>query len=117
MATFKRNMIELVTGVREDGEYEIKKYFTPNFIPFSIVYEAVDLNEKMVKNKFESEKAQFDELLEFVTNRIYGNQFSKEDLLNGLHAPEAISTLENQITFIAQGKQSDETKKFLAKKH
>ncbi|MFE5428168.1 phage tail assembly chaperone G [Peribacillus simplex] len=47
---------------------------------------------------------------------MYNKQFTKEDLFNGLHAPDAIQTLQEQIIFVAQGRQNDETKKFLAKK-
>jgi hypothetical protein len=57
-----------------------------------------------------------DKLIDFVANKIYNKQFTKEELFNGLHAPDAIETLQRQIMFVAQGQQTDETKKFLAKK-
>ncbi|WP_286201365.1 hypothetical protein [Bacillus sp. ISL-4] len=41
MANLKRNMIELVKEVKE-GEIVTEKYLTPVFIPFSVVYEALD---------------------------------------------------------------------------
>ncbi|WP_350300594.1 phage tail assembly chaperone G [Peribacillus frigoritolerans] len=119
MANLKRNMIELVKEVKE-GEIVTEKHLTPIFIPFSVVYEAVDLTQEMEKSEKEknasSEKEMIDKLLEFVANKIYNKQFTKEDLFNGLHAPDAIQTLQEQIIFVAQGRQTDETKKFLAKK-
>ncbi|MDF1997598.1 phage tail assembly chaperone G [Peribacillus frigoritolerans] len=119
MANLKRNMIELVKDVKE-GEIVTEKFLTPVFIPFSVVYEAVDLTQEIDKSEKEksasSEKDMIDKLLDFVANKIYNQQFTKEDLFNGLHAPDAIQTLQEQIVFVAQGRQNDETKKFLAKK-
>lgn len=119
MANLKRNMIELVKEVKE-GEIVTEKYLTPIFIPFSVVYEAIDLTEEMDKDEGNknslSEKEMIDKLIDFVANKIYNEQFTKEELFNGLHAPDAIETLQRQIMFVAQGQQTDETKKFLAKK-
>ena len=39
----KRNYIQLVKDVKEDGTPELETFFTPNFIPFRKVYEAVEL--------------------------------------------------------------------------
>ncbi|WP_026572502.1 phage tail assembly chaperone G [Bacillus sp. UNC438CL73TsuS30] len=119
MANLKRNMIELVKEVKE-GEIVTKKYLTPVFIPFSVVYEAIDMTEQIDKSdsnkNASSERELIDKLMDFVANKIYKGQFTKEELFNGLHAPDAIQTLQEQIVFVAQGKQTDETKKFLAKK-
>lgn len=120
MATLKRNMIELVKEVKE-GEIVTEKYLTPVFIPFSVVYEAIDMTQEIDKSEgskdSSSEKELIEKLLDFVANKIYNKQFTKEDLFNGLHAPDAIQTLQEQIVFVAQGRQTEETKKFLAKKN
>lgn len=115
MANLKRNMIELVKEVKE-GEIVTEKYLTPVFIPFSVVYEAIDIVEQMEKEGERSEKEVIEMLLDFVANKIYKGQFTKDELFNGLHAPDAVNTLRDQVLFIAQGQQSDETKKFLEKK-
>ncbi|PKR82562.1 phage tail assembly chaperone G [Heyndrickxia camelliae] len=112
MANLKRNMIELVKEVKE-GEIVTEKFLTPIFIPLSVVYEAIDIIDETENI---SERELIDKLLDFVTNRIYNKQFTKDDLINGLHAPNAMETLMEQVTFIAQGQQNEETKKFLAKK-
>ncbi|WP_062105211.1 phage tail assembly chaperone G [Bacillus niameyensis] len=114
MANLKRNMIELVEEVKE-GEIVTKKYLTPVFIPFAVVYEAMDLMNES-ENEKTSERDLMDKMMTFVADRVYGGQFTKEDLMNKLHAPDAIGTLQDQVMFIAQGQQNDETKKFLAKK-
>ncbi|OIK11975.1 hypothetical protein BIV60_17120 [Bacillus sp. MUM 116] len=120
MANLKRNMIELVKEVKE-GEIITEKYLTPVFIPFSVVYEAMDMTQEIEKSEENksaaSERELIEKLLDFVANKVYNKQFTKEDLFNGLHAPDAIQTLQEQIIFVAQGRQNDETKKFLAEKN
>lgn len=115
MANLKRNMIELVKEVKE-GEIITGKYLTPVFIPLSVVYQAIDLTTELEKVTNATEKELIDKLVDFIVNDVYKNQFSKEDLINGLHAPEAVRILQEQILFIAQGYQSDETKNYLAKR-
>jgi len=115
MANLKRNMIEIVKKVKE-GEIVTEKYLTPVFIPLSVVYQAIDLTADMEKGTKENERSLIDKLIDFVVNDLYKNQFTKEDLLNGLHAPDAMGTLTEQLLFVARGYQSNETKKYLAKK-
>lgn len=115
MGNLKRNAIELVTKLNDQGEVaETEVYWTPAFIPFDVVYQAVDLSTEMKEKN--NEREMMDRFVDFVTNDIYKNQFTKEDLKKGLHAPNAIETLQQQIMFVAQGAQSSETKKFLEKK-
>lgn len=114
MANLKRNMIELVKEVKE-GEVITQKYLTPPFIPLSVVYQAIDLTAEMAKKTVVNEKEIIDKLLDFVANDVYKGQFTKEELINGLHAPDAIEVLQQQILFVSRGYQSDETKKYLAK--
>lgn len=125
MANLKRNMIELVTAVvkgenEEEEKVETKKYLTPVFIPLSVVYEAMDMMDTMIKAEnttdVSTEREMIDTMLDFVATKVYGNQFTKDDLINGLHAPDAIQTLQDQVIFVAQGQQTNETKKFLEKK-
>lgn len=114
MANLKRNMIELVTGV-EDGEVKTKKYMTTPFIPLSAVYEALDL-AKMIDDPKTEDRDKTEKLITFVADTLYAKQFTQEELTNGLHGPEAFELLYAQLLFTSNGYQSDETKKFLAKK-
>ncbi|SDM14652.1 phage tail assembly chaperone G [Sediminibacillus halophilus] len=119
MANLKRHMIELVTNVTEEGEVETKKFLTPPFIKSSVVYEAIDINAKIEsdeKRDAKGEKELYDEIMDFVANRVYGGQFTKEELFNGIHAPDLNQVLIDQIIFVARGVQNDATKKYLAKK-
>ncbi|MCA1058119.1 hypothetical protein LCL96_04200 [Rossellomorea aquimaris] len=114
MAELKRNMIEIVKEVKE-GELVSERYLTPIFIPLSVVYEAIDLASDL-SDKNQSEKDIIDKLLDFVANKVYKGQFTKDELFNGLHGPDASTLLWEQLLFVTQGMQTEETKNFLAKK-
>lgn len=116
MANLKRNTITLVKEIL-DGEVTTETYITPVFIPLDVIYEAMDLMEKLEdKEENISERDMFDLLIDFITNKIYNGRFTVEELRKGLHAPQAINELKDQLAFIIQGQQTDETKKFLEKK-
>lgn len=114
MSKLKRNTIELVEEIKE-GEIVTQTYVTPVFIPFSVVYEALDLLDQS-DDENATEKDLVNKMLDFVATKIYAGQFTKEDLMNKLHAPDAIQALQEQVLFVAQGRQTDATKEFLAKK-
>ena len=119
MAELKRNMIELVVNpqeVAEGGEPELKKYWTPAFIPFTKVREAMELAAELEKGETENVAESMDKLADFVTD-LYGGQFTKDELYGGLHAPSAVQVLQEQILFIAQGQQSEGTLNFLRAKN
>lgn len=117
-------MIELIKNPEEankGGEIEVERFWTPVHIPLKVMYEAVDLSEEMAKIEEGKSKKTFkdalDLMMDFIANRAYNNQFTKDDLIERLHAPDAINTLQDQIAFIASGQISDDTKNFLAKKN
>ena len=121
MANLKRNMIELVKNVDEvlkGGEIEIERFWTPPFIPFAQVREALQLAgeiENAEKDGVSQVVLMVDKLADFIV-KVYGNQFTKEDIYERLHGPGAMQTLQENIFFIAQGVESSDTKKFLAAK-
>lgn len=120
MANLKRNMIELVKNVEEvekGGEVQLEKFWTPPFIPFSKVRDALQLQTEMDKEEGMTELDMMDKLSDFVAKDIYNNQFSKDDIYERLHAPDAVDALQSQLMFVARGDQTDQTKKFLEKKN
>ena len=117
-------MIELVKNPDEankGGEIETERFWTPVHIPLKVMYEALDLSEEMAGiESGESDKSfrdAMDLMMDFIANKAYNGQFTKDDLLNRLHAPDAINTLQEQIGFIASGETSESTKNFLANKN
>lgn len=122
MAELRRNSIELVKNPKEiekGGEPEFEKYWTPMFIDLGVLYEAVDIHGDILKFRggAKQEKELIDKMISFVADKIYGGQFTSEQLRRSLHAPTAMENLQEQIIFVARGQQNESTKKFLAKKN
>ena|SRR5699024_1876525 len=122
MANLKRNMIKLVKNPQEamkGAEIEYETFWTSPFLPADVTYEAADLSDMMQSeekmNKM-TEREAMELLQNFVVDKVYGGQFTSDDMNKKFHGPDLFQTLQNQIMFIAQGQQTDETKKFLAKK-
>lgn len=125
----KRNKLDIVTGVNDQGEIQVNTYITPVFISSELWYEAIDTMEQL--DEMEKENAalpedeqrkmselmseQIDLLIDMVV-KIYDNAFTRDQLKEGLHAPQIMETLQNQVLFIAQGQQDEETKKYFEKK-
>lgn len=122
MANLKRNSISLFKEMKGE-EVVTERFWTPPFLPMKAVYEAADMMDKFEKAEKEAGvltseaiRTSLEEMSEFVANRIYGGQFTKEDIAERFHAPGAYNALQEQIQFVAWGLQTDETKKFLARK-
>lgn len=130
----KRNIIQLVSNVKEvqekDAEPKFDIFLTPHFIPTSLWYETIDVMEEVEEIEYKANKdaeagkrvsqtklmKDQMELLQDVVIKIYGQQFTKEQLLAGLHAPSMIEDLRDQVAFIARGQQDEATKKFVENK-
>ena len=116
----KRNFIKLtqidkkgnaVTDSEGNAKYDT--FITPTQIPFRKIYDAADLMDG-ASDENTSEQENIDQMLDMVVD-IYNNQFTKDDLLDRLHAPDAAEELQGQIEFIAQGQMDEERKKELAR--
>lgn len=119
MANLKRNMIELVKNpkeVQQGGEVEMERFWTPPFLPFSKVRQALQMQAEMDGEEERNEMEVMEMLATFVAQDIYNGQFTVDELYERLHAPDALQALQSQLIFVAQGDQSDGTKKFLEKK-
>lgn len=114
MANLKRSRLTLVTEVKE-GEIIEKTFLTPPFLPMSVMYEGLDAADAIEKGEL-SEREKIEKMSIFVADTLYKGQFTFEELTDGLHGPDAIKTLQEQLIFATNGYQSDETKNFLAKK-
>ncbi|GAB3061851.1 phage tail assembly chaperone G [Salinicoccus sesuvii] len=130
----KRNYIQLVTGVKENGEPEFETFLTPHFIPADIWYECMDvldevetMEEKMNAERKAAEESgeagnlmssarmmkKQGELLTDAVVKIYDGQFDKKDIRKKYHAPDFVEGLQKQVEFIAMGQQDAATKKFV----
>lgn len=120
MANLKRNMIKLVKNPEEaikGGEVEYETFWTSPFLPTSVTYEAMDLADLMEEQESEMKSRDvMDMLATFVSDKIYGGQFTIDELKDKFHGPDFVGSMREQVQFIAQGQQTDETKNFLAKR-
>ncbi|PTI48449.1 phage tail assembly chaperone G [Staphylococcus succinus] len=118
----KINYIRLVQLDKEDnavedknGNFQFDTYFTSNFIPYRKTYEATDIMEgKTEDGKELSEKDMLDRMLDFLVD-IYKKQFTRDDLLDRLHSPNANDEIRAQVQFVAAGQMDEDRKKQLAK--
>ncbi|MGO2869131.1 MAG: phage tail assembly chaperone G [Staphylococcus equorum] len=109
----KLNFIELITGEKENGEFETKVYFTPKYLPFSELMNLFEKVEEIEKTEEDSGTNSIQEMFKLVAEDIYKNQFTVQELMDGLHAPEAMTEIRAQIQFVSQGEQSEENEKRL----
>lgn len=97
---FKQMSIELITDVKEDGEVVVTTYKTKGFIPFSKLMKITKKLEGMDKL---SEQEAMEETFKVICEDLYENQFTVEQLMDGLHAPDAAKVIEENITFLSTG--------------
>ncbi|WP_413787547.1 phage tail assembly chaperone G, partial [Staphylococcus aureus] len=45
--------------------------------------------------------------------KTYDNQFTVKDLKERMHAPDGMNALREQVIFITQGQQTEETRNFI----
>lgn len=113
----KRNFIKLVNNgedvAKKNAEPKYDTFVTPSFIPLRKMYEATDVMEEMQSGKT-SEKQAFDMLMDMVVD-IYEKQFTRDDVLDRLHSPDAMEELQQQVQFVSEGQMDDERKKELKK--
>ncbi|WP_337227982.1 phage tail assembly chaperone G [Staphylococcus succinus] len=105
----KVNFIELIKGENENGELETEIFVTRKFIPFP---ELMELTKRLEALKDKSEMEAMQEMFKIVAD-LYKGKFTVEELMNGLHAPEAVETLQEQIQFVSEGYVSEEHQKQL----
>lgn len=114
----KKNFIKLVNNqqdvVEKNADPKFDTFITPSFIPFRKMYEAADVQDEIQNNKELTEKQQMDIMLDMVVS-IYNNQFTRDKLIDGLHAPDTIEILREQVEWVAQGQMNEERKKELEK--
>ena len=104
----KNNSIELITGFSDTGEpLRTETFLTRSTIKLVMVYECVSF---LALLKETPDTHQVQEMIDLVT-RIYDNQFTKNQLIDGLPSHKAVPELYQQIVFIASGNQiTDEVK-------
>lgn len=122
MTQLKRNSIELMKEMNGD-EVVMQRYWTPPFTPMKVTKEAVEMMMEFEKTEikkktfsFEQMSDMIEKMAEFVANRLYAGQFTKEELEERYHAPDTFQGLKAQVEFVATGMQDNSTQAFLKSK-
>lgn len=102
----KNNTIELAIEFNSEGLPTRYNTFVtrPNDITFGLVYECVSFLSSLKDNPNTKE---LQNMIDLVV-RIYGNQFDRLMLIDGLESYKATAIIFNQILFVATGKNIDE---------
>lgn len=101
----KSNNIEIVTKFNSSGEpLKWETFNTRPSLKLSLVYECVSFLSSSKSNPNIDELHQ---LLDLIV-RIYDEQFTKSQLIDGLPVIGAMSNLYEQVVFVASGKNVDE---------
>ncbi|MDO0950194.1 hypothetical protein Q1L93_00110 [Mammaliicoccus sciuri] len=104
----KRNFIELIKEVNDKGEItKTKVYLTPAFIPFSKFTKKI---KEVTELENDTKRNEYEKLPEFfaIISDLYNNQFTVDEMLDGLHTPEAMAEVRDQLGFFSEGVVKEE---------
>lgn len=111
--------LKLVTGIDiVDGEQQLvyKSYPYPIFVKGGLVKKAIDIAADMEQTENTTMAQNIDKLADFVVE-VYGNQFSRDELIDGIQAHELMEKLSGVLKFVISGEEnSGEQKKFIQEK-
>lgn len=115
----KKDMV-LVTDVvkNKEGIDELvtKTYPYPIFVKGSITKQAIDLGAKLEGAESDISSDIVDDMADFVVN-VYGDQFDRDELIDGLQAHEVMNKLGDVLSFVMSGEeQENESRKFIQAK-
>ena len=100
----KNRDLKLVTGVKTvDGEQQLeyKTYPYPIFVKGGIVKRAVDLASKL-ESQEDLSSSIVDDMADFVVD-VYGNQFTRDELIDGTQAHELMEKLSEVLQLVMTG--------------
>lgn len=93
-----------------DGKYEPKQFSSAEFLPGSVLEEALDLQFKLeetaTNNDKDGLKETMREIYAFIGESIYEGQFTGEDYINGLDAREVMTITRDILGSVTQGHDS-----------
>lgn len=96
---------------------ETKTFYQPKHLRGSAALEALTLGRMLEKKGEDIEAKDFESIADFVANHLYNGQFTREQLIDGIHAPNLTSTLMEQLRSVIRGDDSGEENFTKAKKN
>src|SRR5699024_8609212 len=107
-----KKSIKLVTDFET---LETKEYPYPPFVKGSFVKRALELGTQMNKEGQEVDETIIDDLADFVVD-LYGNKFTREELIDGTDATELMDLLIDTLMSVMGAGAQIEQKKFMKEK-
>ena len=104
----KDRTLKLVTGTEiVDGEQQLvyKSYPYPLFVKGGLVKKAFEIAAEMEKSSQEKIVQNIDKLADCVVE-LYGKQFTRDELIDGVQAHELLQTLNKVVEFVMTGESS-----------
>lgn len=90
------NKINLVINAETE---EVKTYLQPAFIKGSVIREGIKIG-KQLDNEDDINEDIIDQLALFVSSKLYNNQFTADELIDGIDARKLIEELMSQLTTV-----------------
>lgn len=111
--------MKLITGVEVvDGEQvlQYKSYPYPIYVKGGLVKRAIDIGADMENKDNEFNAKVIDTLADF-TVEVYANQFTRDELIDGIQAHELMEKLTDVLQFIIAGEEKKgKSKEFIQEK-
>lgn len=111
--------MKLITGVEiVDGEQKLstKTYPYPIYVKGGLVKKAVEIGAKLESEDNEFNSGIIDDLADF-TVEVYANQFTRDELIDGIQAHELMGKLTDVLQLIITGEEEKgKQKEFIQEK-
>lgn len=102
-------VLTLITGIKseETQEVETKSYQYPFFVKGIFTKKAVELGEELESREYSISSELFDSLANFFVE-LYNNQFTTEELMEGISQGLIADTFINMLFGVLQGDSKNE---------
>lgn len=100
----KTKALTLVTGIKDVEKKEVnhKTYQYPFYVEGLYIQKALELGAELELSEYIVDGDMFERLANFYVE-LYAKQFTKEELIRGIHQDNIVSTLIKMLTSVLQG--------------
>ena len=96
---------------------ETKTFYQPKHIKGSAALEALTIGREMDKKGADIDGSDIERIADFVAKYLYNEQFTREQLIDGIHAPRLTMTLMEQLRSVIMGDDTGDENFTKAKKN
>ncbi|MGH2319398.1 phage tail assembly chaperone G [Planococcus sp. SE5232] len=99
--------IELVVDFKTG---EKKEFFQPSYIKGSVALEALVIGKSVEKKGNDLEPADIKKMADFVSKKVYGGEFTADQLIDGIHAPNLFEEIMAHLGSVMGDESGNATK-------